>query len=181
MPSNIETITLAGGCFWCTEAIFKRLKGVILAMPGYSGGWVKNPTYEEVSKGKTGHVEAIQVEFDREKIGLEKILDVFWHTHNPTTINRQGDDVGPQYRSVIFFRNSSQKKTIDNSKSDLEKERIYKDPIVTEIIPFRNFYKAEDYHKNYFENHKENLYCTVVISPKIKKLTKEFREEVKEL
>ena len=149
---NTEIATLANGCFWCSEAIFKRLKGVKSVLPGYAGGMVENPSYEQVCTGKTGHAESTQIEFDPKLITFEKILDVFWHTHDPTTLNRQGNDVGTQYRSAIFYYNQKQKETAGKSKRDLEKEGVYKDPIVTEITDFRDFYVAEDYHKNYYEN-----------------------------
>lgn len=180
MDNNLEIATLAGGCFWCTEAIFKRLKGVKSVLPGYAGGHTENPTYIEVSSGNTGHAEAIQIEFDPEQIPFEKILDVFWHTHNPTTLNQQGSDIGTQYRSAIFYHDEKQKQIAEKSKLELEKEGIYKDKIVTEIIPFTNFYEAEDYHKNYFENHKDAPYCDVVISPKIRKLMEKYGNDVKE-
>src|ERR687886_1974205 len=147
-----EIITLAAGCFWCTEAIFKRLKGVKSILPGYAGGIIENPSYDQVCSGATGHAESVQIEFDPEIISFEKILDIFWHTHNPTTLNRQGNDVGTQYRSAIFYHDQKQKQIAEISKKDLEREGAYKDPIVTEITPFRNFYVAEDYHKNYYDN-----------------------------
>lgn len=170
--------TLAGGCFWCTEAIFKRLKGVGSVAPGYSGGDVANPTYEEVCNGNTGHAEAIQIEFDERVLPYEKILDVFWNTHDPTTQNRQGNDVGPQYRSIIFYHDEEQKGVAEKSREKAQK--LFKDPIVTEIMPFKNFYVAEDYHKNYFETHKNALYCSLVISPKIKKLLAKYGKDIKE-
>lgn len=176
----MEKATLAGGCFWCTEAIFKRLKGVISVVPGYAGGKVENPTYEEVCTGTTGHAEAIQIEFDPKIISYEKILEVFWHTHNPTTLNRQGNDVGPQYRSSIFYHTDEQKKIAEESKMNLEKEDIYDGNIVTEIAPFTNFYVAEDYHKNYFDRNKGDSYCDFIITPKVQKLLREFRNDLKE-
>ena len=177
---NKETITLAGGCFWCTEAIFKRLKGILSVTPGYSGGTLENPSYEEVSTGKTGHAESIQIEFDLEVIPLEKILEVFWHTHNPTTLNQQGADIGPQYRSAIFFRDENQKEIALKSKKKIEKEGLYKDKIVTEITPFTNFYKAENYHENYYDKNRDYPYCTFVIDPKIQKLMQEYKKDIKE-
>lgn len=175
----IEIATLAGGCFWCTEAIYKRLKGVKSVMPGYAGGNVENPTYEEVCTGNTGHAESIQIEYDPKIILYGKLLDIFWRTHDPTSVNRQGQDTGPQYRSVVFYHNENQKITAEKLKAMFEKEKVYRDPIVTEILPFTNFYPAEDYHNNYFEKNKNNLYCKLVIDPKIKKLLKDFPEEVK--
>jgi len=180
MNKNLETATLAGGCFWCTEAIFKRLEGVVSVLPGYAGGTVENPTYEEVSLGNTGHAETIQIKFDPEKISFNKILDVFWHTHDPTTINRQDNDIGPQYRSVIFYHGTEQKEIAEKSKTEIMKEGIFKKPIVTEIKPFTNFFLAEDYHKNYFEKHKDALYCSLVISPKLHKLSEKYKGDLKE-
>ncbi len=175
-----EFATLAGGCFWCTEAIFKRLKGVTSVLPGYAGGHVANPSYDAVCTGKTGHAEAIQIEFDSNIIPFEKILDIFWHTHNPTTLNQQGSDIGTQYRSSIFYHNEQQKEIAEKSKQDLERERVYKNKIVTEIIPFTNFYIAEDYHKNYFDRNQDAPYCNFVIDPKIHKLLEKYGKDVKE-
>jgi peptide-methionine (S)-S-oxide reductase len=170
--------TLANGCFWCSEAIFKRLKGVKSVLPGYSGGIVENPSYEQVCAGKTGHAESIQIEFDPTVIPYEKILDVFWHTHDPTTLNRQGNDVGTQYRSAIFYHDQKQKEIAEKSKRDLEKAGVYKNPIVTEIIPFKNFYVAEDYHKNYYEKHQDAPYCNFVINPKVHKLIQKYGNDL---
>lgn len=174
-----EIITLASGCFWCTEAIFKRLKGVIKVTPGYSGESIKNPSYGQVSTGKTGFAEAVQIKFNPNIISLETILEIFFNTHDPTTLNRQGHDIGPQYRSAIFFHNEKQKKLAQNVKEKLEKEKAFGSSIVTEITPFANFYKAEGYHVDYYEKNKGNLYCNVVISPKIKKLLKKYQNQVK--
>jgi peptide-methionine (S)-S-oxide reductase len=176
-----ELATFSGGCFWCTEAIFKRLKGVKSVKPGYAGGTVENPTYEQVCAGETGHAESIQIEFDPEKIPYEKLLDIFWHTHDPTTLNRQGSDVGTQYRSVIFYHNEKQKQAAEKSKEELEKEGVNKNPVVTEIVPYTNFYEAEDYHKNYFDRNKNATYCNAVISPKISKLLDQYSDSVKEV
>jgi peptide-methionine (S)-S-oxide reductase len=180
MNKKLETATLAGGCFWCTEAIFKRLKGVISVLPVYTGGTIENPSYNEVCQGHTGHAEAIQIEFDPTQIPFEKILNIFWHTHNPTTLNQQGNDVGIQYRSAIFYHDEKQKQIAEKSKEALEKEVLYKDPIVTEITPFTNFYIAEDYHKNYFDRNSNASYCNFVISPKIHKLLEKYSKDVKE-
>ncbi|MDP3941944.1 MAG: peptide-methionine (S)-S-oxide reductase MsrA [bacterium] len=180
MNKTTERATLAGGCFWCTEAIFKRLKGVESVMPGYAGGNVENPTYEDVCSGNTGHAEAIQIAFDPALIPYEKILDVFWHTHNPTTLNRQGNDIGTQYRSSIFYADEKQKEIAEKSKTELEKSGLYKDPIVTEIVPFTNFYVAENYHKDYYDRNKEKSYCNFVIDPKIHKLLQEYGNDVKD-
>jgi len=175
---TIQIATLANGCFWCSEAIFKRLKGVKSVLPGYSGGIVENPSYEQVCTGKTGHTESIQIEFDPTVIPYEKILDVFWHTHDPTTLNRQGNDVGTQYRSAIFYHNQKQKEIAEKSKRDLEKAGVYKNPIVIEITPFKNFYVAEDYHKNYYEEHQDAPYCSVVINPKVRKLIQKYGNDL---
>jgi peptide-methionine (S)-S-oxide reductase len=180
MNNESEIATLANGCFWCTEAIFKRLKGVKSVLPGYSGGAVREPSYDQVCTGKTGHAEAIQIEFDPKVIPFEKILDVFWHTHDPTTLNRQGNDIGTQYRSAIFYHNQKQKEIAEKSKRELEKEKVYKDPIVTEISPFTNFYVAEDYHKDYYENHQEAPYCTYIIDPKVRKLLTKYGDNIRE-
>jgi peptide-methionine (S)-S-oxide reductase len=178
--SNTEIATVANGCFWCSEAIFRRLKGVKSVLPGYAGGIVKNPSYDQVCTGKTRHAESIQIEFDPKVIPFEKILDIFWYTHDPTTLNRQGNDVGTQYRSAIFYHNQKQKEIAEKSKKELEKEGVYKDPIVTEITDFRDFYVAEDYHKNYYENHQDAPYCNFIIDPKVNKLLLKYGNNVKE-
>lgn len=180
MNKKLETATLAGGCFWCTEAIFKRLKGVISVLPGYAGGKTRDPSYGQVCSGITGHAETIQIKFDPGIISFEKILDVFWHTHNPTTLNKQGNDIGTQYRSVIFYHNPEQKEIAEKSKANLIKEKAYSDPIVTEITPFTNFYAAEDYHRNYFDRNNDVPYCNFVISPKVNKLLEIYEENIKE-
>lgn len=179
MNNDYETATLANGCFWCSEAIYKRLKGVKSVTPGYAGGTIKNPSYDQVCNGTTGHAESIQIVFDPSVIDFDKILNIFWHTHNPTTLNRQGNDVGTQYRSAIFYHNEKQREIAEKSKKDLEKERIYKDSIVTEVIPFRNFYTAENYHKDYYDNNKQAAYCNFVIDPKIRKLLREYENDIK--
>lgn len=180
----METATLAGGCFWCTEAIFKRLKGVQSVESGYSGGdppaGGENPSYEQVSSGTTGHAEAIQIEFDPKIIPHEKIYEIFFHLHDPTTLNRQGNDIGTQYRSMIFYHSEEQKKTAEKVRERIKKEGIYHDPIVTEIVPFKNFYKAARYHQKFYENNPDYEYCRVIIDPKIKKLLREFKNDVKE-
>ncbi len=173
-----ETATFANGCFWCTEAVFKRLKGVKSVLPGYAGGTVKDPSYDQVCAGNTGHAESIQIKFDPKVIPFEKILDIFWHTHDPTTPNRQGNDIGTQYRSAIFFHNEKQKEIAEKSKKDLEDKGVYKNSIVTEITPIKNFYVAEDYHKDYYDNHQDAPYCNYVIDPKIHKLLERYGSDV---
>lgn len=177
---SLETITLAGGCFWCTEAIFIRLKGVESVTPGYSGGNIENPTYEQVCSGATGHAEAIQITFDPKIISYEKLLEVFFKLHDPTTLNRQGADYGTQYRSSIFYHNEEQKKGAEIVKNAIEKSGMYNSKIVTEIVPFKSFYAAENYHKNYYDANRSQPYCQLVIDPKIQKLFKEFKNEVVE-
>ncbi|RMG76236.1 MAG: peptide-methionine (S)-S-oxide reductase [Bacteroidetes bacterium] len=178
MSQNIEKATFGLGCFWCSEAIFKQLKGVKKVTPGYSGGHVKNPSYKEVCTGKTGHAEVVQIEFDPNEISYDELLEVFWKMHDPTTLNRQGNDVGTQYRSVIFYHNENQKNKAEYYKQKLDSEKIYDNPIVTEISPFTNFYPAEDYHLNYYENNPQNPYCSLVITPKIEKFKKVFSEKI---
>ncbi len=173
-----ETATFANGCFWCTEAVFKRLKGVKSVLPGYAGGTVKDPSYDQVCAGNTGHAESIQIKFDPKAIPFEKILDIFWHTHDPTTLNRQGNDIGTQYRSAIFFHNEKQKEIAEKSKKDLEDKGVYKNSIVTEITPIKDFYVAEDYHKDYYDNHQDAPYCNYVIDPKIRKLLQRYGSDV---
>ncbi len=174
-----ETATLAGGCFWCIEALFQRLKGVVSVESGYSGGNKENPTYEEVCNGSTGHAEAIQVIFDPTIISYEQMLDVFWHLHDPTTRNQQGNDIGTQYRSAIFYHSDQQKQIAETTKTNIEKRGLYKDSIVTDIVPFTNFYKAEPNHQNYYNRNTQYPYCQYVIDPKIQKLYKDFGEQVK--
>lgn len=176
-----ETATLAGGCFWCIEAIFKRLKGVESVVSGYSGGSMENPGYDKVSMGTTGHAEAIQITFDPEVISYKTLLDVFWKLHDPTTLNRQGADVGTQYRSAIFYHTPQQQKIAEGSKNEADKSGMYSAPIVTTIEPFENYFEAEDYHQEYYEkNSSSNPYCRIVVDPKITKLSKEFKPLIKE-
>lgn len=174
-----ETATLANGCFWCTEAIFKRLKGVHSVQSGYTGGSTENPTYEQVCSGNTGHAEALQLTFDPKKISYKTLLEIFWHTHNPTTLNKQGNDVGTQYRSAIFYHDDMQKELAETSKQKLTAEKAFEDPIVTEIVPFTTFYPAEDYHKNYYDNNRFAPYCSVVIDPKVRKLMNDYSDKIK--
>lgn len=163
-----ETAVLAGGCFWCTEAVFEQVKGVIDVISGYAGGFTENPTYQEVCSGKTGHAECVKIIFDPNKITYEQLLEIFWKVHDPTTLNRQGADIGTQYRSVIFYLNEDQKKIALNSKANAQKN--FENSIVTEIIPLKKFYPAEDYHQNYYKNNPDAPYCIFVITPKLNKL-----------
>jgi peptide-methionine (S)-S-oxide reductase len=170
--SELQRVTFGGGCFWCIEAVFQRLVGVKSVASGYAGGSVPNPTYEAVCTGRTGHAEVVQLEFDPKQITFEKLMDVFWAAHDPTTLNRQGADVGTQYRSAIFYENEAQKAAAEKSKQKAQAD--FKDPIVTEISPLKKFYKAEDYHQNYYNlNGATNGYCSVVIRPKLQKLLKQ--------
>ena len=177
--TDLETATLGAGCFWCVEAIFERVKGVEEVLSGYSGGKIANPTYREVSSGLTGHAEVVQVRFDPTVISYAKILEIFFKTHNPTMLNRQGADVGTQYRSAIFYHSEDQKSIAYDVKNMLSRAAIWNDPIVTEITPFTAFYKAEDYHQNYLENNTKQPYCQMVILPKIDKFEKLFEEYLK--
>lgn len=174
-----QTATLGMGCFWCTEAIFQNLKGVISVMPGYAGGHVKNPSYEEVCQGNTGHTEVAQIIFDPNQISFQEILQVFFQVHDPTSLNRQGEDVGFQYRSVIFYHNDEQKKIAESIKEKLNEEKVFEKPVVTAIEPFSNFYPAEDYHRNYFRRNSDKPYCQIVIKPKVEKFEKIFKEKLK--
>ncbi|MBI3415740.1 MAG: peptide-methionine (S)-S-oxide reductase MsrA [Verrucomicrobia bacterium] len=168
--NTTELATFAGGCFWCIEAVFETTDGVKSVTSGYAGGTKENPTYDEVCTGQTGHAEVAQIEFDPVKIPYERLLDLFWHAHDPTTLNRQGADAGTQYRSVIFYHNATQKLAAEKSKKAAT--ALFPDPIVTEIVPLAKFYKAENYHQDYFRNHPNAPYCTVVIRPKLEKIEK---------
>lgn len=178
-PSHYDTITLGGGCFWCVEAVFLKLQGVIKVESGYSGGKTINPTYKDVSSGTTGHAEVIQIVFDPKQTNLDEIFKVFFTIHDPTTLNRQGADEGTQYRSVIYYRNNEQKVAAESIISELSKASVYDAPIVTKVEPFDKFYKAEDYHQNYYENNISQGYCQMVIQPKIEKFEKVFKDRVK--
>jgi peptide-methionine (S)-S-oxide reductase len=177
---NLETATLGAGCFWCTEAIFDRVEGVTNVASGFSGGHVKNPSYKEVVKGNTGHAEVVQITFDNTVISYPEILEIYWKTHDPTQLNRQGADVGTQYRSVIFYHNEKQREHAQALKNKLEELEIWKKPILTAIEEYSNFYKAEDYHKDYYENNPNQGYCQFVITPKIEKFEKVFKEYIKQ-
>ena len=168
-----EIATLGGGCFWCVEAVFQRVEGVISVKPGYAGGNVKNPTYKQICTGNTGHAEVAKIEFDPSKITYSQILNVFWQSHDPTTLNRQGNDVGTQYRSVIFFHNERQEEFAKKSKIDADKSGYWDNEIVTEVTLLNNYYDAEDYHDNYYSNNPNQPYCLFVIKPKLDKLEKQ--------
>ncbi|MGF1637664.1 MAG: peptide-methionine (S)-S-oxide reductase MsrA [Cyclobacteriaceae bacterium] len=176
---KLETVTLGSGCFWCTEAIFENLRGVATVESGYAGGHVDNPTYRQVCDGTTGHAEVIQLTFDPELITFDEILEVFWQTHDPTTLNRQGADVGTQYRSVVFYHNEKQKELAEKYKKQLDAEGVWSDPIVTEISPLSNYYKAEDYHQEYFRLNGSQPYCSFVVRPKVEKFKKVFKDKLK--
>lgn len=176
---NIEVATLGAGCFWCVEAVFSELNGVQKVVSGYSGGHIKNPAYREVCEGRTGHAEVVQVYFDSTIITFPEILEVFWLTHDPTTLNRQGADVGTQYRSAIFYHSEKQKEIAELLKDKLNKAQIYPAPVVTEITEFTNFYPAEDYHQNYYANNGDQPYCQAVIRPKMDKFRKVFAQKLK--
>ena len=168
-----EIATLGGGCFWCVEAVFQRIEGVISVKPGYAGGNIKNPTYKQICTGSTGHAEVAKIEFDPSKVTYAQILNIFWQSHDPTTLNRQGNDVGTQYRSVIFFHDESQREIAEKSKIDADKSGYWDDKIVTEVTLLNNYYDAEDYHDNYYDNNPNQPYCLFVIKPKIDKLEKQ--------
>lgn len=176
----MEIATFGGGCFWCTEAIFKRLRGVGEVVSGYAGGRRENPSYEQVSTGSTGHAEVVQIEFDPSIISYKKLLEIFFHLHDPTTLNRQGNDIGEQYRSVIFYHSESQKEDALTVRDEIADSGAYSSAIVTEIVPFEKFYTAEEYHQNYYDSNKEQGYCSYIIAPKIQKLLKEYGKDVKE-
>ncbi|MDN5214591.1 peptide-methionine (S)-S-oxide reductase MsrA [Fulvivirgaceae bacterium BMA12] len=175
----MEKATFGGGCFWCVEAVFQRLNGVTSVISGYAGGTVKDPTYREICGGRTGHAEVVQLTFDPEVISYEELLEVFWKTHDPTTLNRQGADVGTQYRSVIFYHNDHQKKLAEHYKAKLDAAAIFDKPIVTEITELPTFYKAEENHQNYFNDNPNQPYCSVVIGPKVEKLKNLFAAKLK--
>ncbi|WP_413999238.1 peptide-methionine (S)-S-oxide reductase MsrA [Flavobacterium sp. W1B] len=177
--SNLETITLGGGCYWCVEAVYENLNGVKSAISGFSGGKNANPSYEEVSSGKSGYAEVVQLTYDKTVTSLDEIFKVFFTVHDPTTLNRQGADIGTQYRSVIFYKNEEQKLAAQNIINALSKAKIYDHPIVTALEPFKNFYKADDDHQNYYENNKNQPYCRMVIQPKIEKFEKLFKDRLK--
>ncbi|MCU0344287.1 MAG: peptide-methionine (S)-S-oxide reductase MsrA [Ignavibacterium sp.] len=177
--THLEIATFGSGCFWCTEAIFERVNGVSAAVSGYSGGEVENPTYKEVCDGTTGHAECTKITFDPSVVSYDELLEIFWKTHDPTTLNRQGNDVGTQYRSVIFYHSDEQKQKAEYYKNKLTVEKIWEKPIVTEITKFEKFYPAEDYHQEYYDNNPNQGYCAYVITPKVEKFEKIFKDKLK--
>lgn len=179
IPEGLELITLGAGCFWCTEAVFQRLNGVIKVVSGYSGGFVVEPSYREVCNATTGHAEVIEVYFDPKIISLSEILEVFWMTHDPTTLNRQGADAGPQYRSAIFYNSEKQAEVATELKMELNAQKVFNSPIVTEITPFSNFYEAEIDHQDYYNQNGAQPYCQFVVKPKVDKLKKFFSDRLK--
>lgn len=176
---NLEVATLAGGCFWCTEAVFERVEGVKEVNSGFIGGNIKNPAYREVVTGRTGHAEAVEIHFDPEVISFEELLYIFFSTHDPTTLNRQQYDIGTQYRSGIFYHSPQQEETARKVIANLEREKVFKDPVVTEITPASAFYRAEEEHKEYYTRNPEQRYCQAIIDPKIKKLNEKFSDKIK--
>jgi peptide-methionine (S)-S-oxide reductase len=179
MNNESQLATFGAGCFWCTEAVFLNVKGVSKVESGYSNGAVKNPTYREVCTGLTGHAEVTQITFDPKQVTFEELLEVFWNTHDPTTLNKQGADEGTQYRSAVFYHNEEQKKTAEAYKKQLDASKVYDNPIVTEISPLKSFYKAEDYHQNYYALNPNQGYCQYVIRPKVEKFKKQFASKLK--
>jgi peptide-methionine (S)-S-oxide reductase len=179
LPKRIEVTTLGGGCFWCTEAVFSQLKGIEKIEPGYSGGNIENPSYEQVSTGRTGHAEVAQITFDPAVISFKEILQIFFSTHDPTSLNRQGPDIGTQYRSVIFYHNDEQKAIAEQVIKEFSDEGAFDAPIVTRVEPLKAFYKAEDYHREYYKRHPEQPYCRVVIAPKIAKFRQLYLSKLK--
>jgi peptide-methionine (S)-S-oxide reductase len=178
-PEGTELATFGSGCFWCTEAVFQQMKGVQKVESGYSGGWVKNPTYHQVCEGDTGHAEVVQITFDPKVISYPELLEVFWRSHDPTTRNRQGNDTGPQYRSAIFYHSERQKQLAERYKQKIDEAAVFSNPVVTEIAPFTEFYRAESNHQNYYANNPRAGYCRVVIGPKVEKIRKVFQEKLK--
>jgi methionine-S-sulfoxide reductase len=177
--NNLETITLGGGCYWCVEAVYENLDGVKSVVSGFAGGKIADPTYDEVCSGTTGHAEVVQITYDKTKTNLDEIFQVFFTVHDPTTLNRQGADVGTQYRSVILYKDEVQKKAAKSIIDQLNAEKVYKNPIVTTLEPLGKFYVAEDYHQNYYENNQDAPYCQMVIQPKLEKFEKIFKARLK--
>ena len=179
MNKNLKTAILANGCFWCTEAVFDRIKGVEKVTSGYTGGFIKNPAYREICEGRTGHAEATKIVYDESKVSFLDLLEVFFATHDPTTLNRQGNDVGTQYRSAIFYMDGEQKESAEEFLAYLNNNKIFDNPVVTEINKFEVFYDAEDYHQDYYKNNKQQGYCQFIINPKLKKLQQNFNNRLK--
>jgi peptide-methionine (S)-S-oxide reductase len=177
--STTDTATFGAGCFWCVEAIFQNLNGVQSVQSGYAGGNIKNPSYKEVCNGNTGHAEVCQIIFDPSKITFSELLEVFWKTHDPTTLNRQGNDMGTQYRSVIFYHTTEQKLLAEQYKEQINDEKAFQNPVITEIVPFTNYYAAEEYHQNYYNLNSEEGYCKFLIQPKLEKFEKIFKNKIK--
>jgi peptide-methionine (S)-S-oxide reductase len=177
--TKLEKATFGEGCFWCSQAIFERVKGVESVYAGYSGGTTNDPNYEEVCTGRTGYAEVVQITYDPKEVSYDELLKIFWKTHDPTTLNKQGNDVGTQYRSVIFYHNDEQKEKAEHYKKALDESGAYSDPIVTQIVPFTKFYKAEEYHQDYFAKNPAQGYCSLVIAPKVEKFEKVFKEQLK--
>lgn len=175
----MEIATFGNGCFWCTEAVFQDLKGVEKVVPGYAGGKVHNPTYDQVCSGNTGHAEVLQIGYNPAKISYNELLEVFWATHDPTTLNRQGNDIGTQYRSIIFYHNEEQKQLAEKSKQEADTSGVFGDSVVTFIEPIPDFYPAENYHQNYYNRHPEQSYCSYIIGPKVAKVREYFKEKLK--
>lgn len=179
MANELQTATLGAGCFWCVEAVFQRLKGVETVISGYTGGHLPSPSYQAICTGTTGHAEVIQIAFDPALASFSDLLEVFWHTHDPTTLNRQGNDVGTQYRSAIFYANPEQQAVAEASRTQTDASGLWPKPIVTEIVPLQVFYPAEDYHQNYFNNNPNQPYCSFAIPPKLRKLEQKFGDRLK--
>ena len=179
VPADSKLATFGGGCFWCAEALFERIEGVLTVESGYAGGSVKNPSYKQVCRGDTGHAEVVQVRYDPKKVTYEQLLEIFLKTHDPTTVNQQGNDFGEQYRSIILYHDVAQRDVAESVKKALEAAKVFKSPIVTQIVPFVGFWRAEDYHQGYFEANKSESYCQYVIAPKVEKLEKVFKDRLK--
>ena len=179
LSEQLELATFGSGCFWCSEAVFEMVYGVTRVIPGYAGGQAMNPSYEDVCTGETGHAEVVQITFNPDIISYQELLKIFWRTHDPTTLNRQGNDTGTQYRSIIFYHNENQKQIAEKYKIELDNSGAWDNPVVTEIVSLNNFFEAEDYHHNYFKNNPEQAYCSFVIAPKIEKFEKAFKEMLK--
>jgi peptide-methionine (S)-S-oxide reductase len=179
LKEGLEVATFGSGCFWCTEAVFQNVEGVERVESGYSGGQVKNPSYREVCTGQTGHAEVIQIHYDPKKVTFDELLEVFWKTHDPTTPNQQGADIGTQYRSVVFYHTDEQKKLAESYRKKLNDEHAFDKPVITEIAPYKEFYKAEDYHQNYYNLNGNAPYCSIVIAPKVEKFKKVFKHKLK--